>query len=265
MTDFAIVNGLTLHYALNGVVGGKPLVLIHSLGTDLRLWDSMIPRLSNYRVLRMDLRGHGLSDISNASYSIHDLTSDILALLDLLQIGRAVVVGISVGGLAAMDFAIRHPDRVASLVLSDTASKIGTAAVWNDRIAAVSQHGLESIADNIAARWFAPDFAARQPAIYRGYRNLVTRTSPTGYIQMCEVLRDTDLTSEVRHIQARTLVVCGALDVSTPPQLTRELAQAVPGARFAEIADAAHLPPVEQPIATVDVIVRFIEENADVR
>lgn len=259
MTDFALINGLTLHYALDGITDGQPIVLIHSLGTDLRLWDGMIPKLSRYRVLRFDLRGHGLSDDASESFSIHDLASDVRELLDLRQIDTAVIVGISVGGLIAMNFALRYSERVRSLILCDTAPKIGTSTMWNDRIAAVRQNGLAPIADAIVARWFTPDFAARQPAIHHAYRNLVTRTSSAGYTGMCEVLRDTDLTAEIGNIQAKTLLICGALDVSTPPEGMRELAQAIPDARFVEIADAAHLPPVEHPDTMANLMIRFIE------
>lgn len=264
MTAFATVNGMTLHYTLDGAREGQPLVLIHSLGTDLRLWDAMIPLLGAFRILRFDLRGHGLSDNASSAFTIDDLAADVRLLLDLVRIDTAVIVGISVGGLVAMNFAIRSPERVASLVLCDTAARIGSTALWSDRIASVQNHGIAPIAGNVVARWFAPDFAGRQPAVHRGYTNLVTRTSDVGYIQMCEVLRDTDLTQSVGAIRARTLVACGALDVSTPPAQAQQLAHAILNARYVEFANAAHLPPVEQPAPTAAVITRFIEENANV-
>jgi 3-oxoadipate enol-lactonase len=178
--NFMIGNGLTTHYTLEGTGGGVPLVFINALGTDLRIWDGVVPHLTDrHPVLRFDKRGHGLSDCPPAPYTIHDFSADLLGLLDQLEISQAIIVGISVGGMIALDFAGCWPERVYSMVLCDTAPVIGTADLWNDRIDKLRQHGMESMAEAILARWFAPTFKGNSPAVYQGCYNMLTRM-PSG-------------------------------------------------------------------------------------
>src|SRR5258707_2276162 len=199
---FATVGGVTLHYTYDRMKGVRPLVFINALGTDLRIWNEVIPAFAQeHSLIRFDMRGQGLSDCPPPPYSIRNLTDDLAGLLDQLEVKTAVLIGISVGGLVAMNFAVTYPQRVKALVLCDTATKIGTASLWNDRITALPQHGMESVAESILARWFAPSFAAQHPVEYRGYYNLLNRAPLDGYIKTYEVLRDTDLADVVGSIK----------------------------------------------------------------
>jgi pimeloyl-ACP methyl ester carboxylesterase len=146
-------------------------------------------------------------------------------------------------------------------VLSDTAPRIGTTAGWNDRIERLRSQGMESLGPAILERWFAPDFADAHPAVYRIYLNMLTRTPVDGYAGICAALRDADLDDEVRRIEAQTLVLCGALDLATPPDRCRELADALPRARFELIEAAAHLPSVERPHELVARLIPFLLDN----
>lgn len=257
--DFATIAGITLHYTHEGVPGGFPLVFINSLGTDLRIWDRMVPNFAGrYPVIRYDKRGHGLSDCPPAPYSIRDHAADLAGLLDSLDVPQAILVGISVGGMIALAFAARWPKRVQSLVLSDTAPKIGTAAMWNKRITTLRQRGMAALSESILSRWFVPSFAARAPAAYRGYANMLTRTPVAGYTGTCEAIRDADLTEATRTITAPTLVLCGAEDLATPPHLVSGLCELMPHAAYQEIPDAAHLPCIEQPDVMAAHITHFL-------
>jgi 3-oxoadipate enol-lactonase len=257
MGQFVEINGKAIHYKVEGREGMTPLVFMHSLGTDMRLWDTVIPAFTNhFRVICFDLPGHGLSDEGSAS----NLTGDLLTLLDYLHISAGVLIGISVSGLVAMDFATAYPERVRAIVLCDTIPKISTSQMWNERIEAVHHEGLYPLMNTILSVWFAADFAAQQPTAYRGYANMLTRTTAEGYIALCEVLRDTDLWIKLDKIIAKTLVVCGEHDTSTPPEVARKLAEALPDGRYAEISGAAHLPPIEQPDATAAAIAAFLED-----
>lgn len=263
---FASVDGITLHYALEGEpadeTSGTPLVFVNSLGTDLRIWDAMLSSLTGTSpIIRYDKRGHGLSDAPGGPYTIDQHTGDLMALLGHLGVREAIVVGISVGGMIALDFAAKYPGAVRALVLCDTAAKIGTASGWNQRIRSVREQGLEQMAETILARWFAPSFSRERPAEYRGYRNMLARSSGDGYIATCEALRDADLRESVSAIQAKALILCGEEDPSTPPAVVRELADGLPDAQFDVIPGAAHLPCVEQPTATATRINRFLQEN----
>ena len=263
--NFATLNGTNLHYRSDGNPQGTPLVLLHSLGTDLRLWDDLIPQLDpTLRLIRFDLRGHGLSADPAAELTLVDFSADIAALLDHLAIEKAVILGISIGGLIALDFALRNQARVSSLILADTAARIGTPELWQTRMDALRLHGMAHIADSILARWFAPDFAARCPTQFQGLFTLFSRNSVTGYTAACAALRDADLRAEVPQIAVPTLVLCGADDAATPPDVVQELAQSLPNTQFAILPGAGHTPPVEQPQIMADQIHAFLHAHQTV-
>lgn len=258
---FVSVSGITLHYARDGLEAGVPLVFLNSLGGDLRIWDKLIPHFAGrFSIIRHDKRGHGLSDCPPGPYTIRDHANDLAGLLEHLQVKQAIVVGISVGGMIALDYAINHAQTVRALILCDTAAKIGTAEFWNERIAGIQENGLDGMAETILGRWFAPTFSARHPAEYQGYYNMLTRMPVAGYIATCQALRDADLRQLVGTIKAKTLVLCGSEDLATPPQLGRELAETLPEARFELIEKAAHHPCIEQPEAMAAKIDRFLQK-----
>ena len=259
--SFITANQITLHYIADDAQAGTPLVFINSLGTNLHLWDALVPCLfAHLRLVRYDKRGHGLSDTPPAPYTIRDHSDDLAALLDRLEIETAIVIGISVGGLIAMDYAVQDPGRVQALVLCDTAPRIGTPEGWSERIQAVREKGLPEMAGTIMGRWFAPTFVGQSPADYRGFTNMLLQTPVEGYLGTCAALRDADLYKEVSQINVPTLLLCGAQDISTPPDLMREWAGALPNASFQVIDGAAHLPCVEQPEATAAAIKQFLQE-----
>lgn len=246
--DFARVNGLTLHYRMTGRPGGPVIVLANSLGTDARIWDGVIARLADrYGILSYDKRGHGLSDAPPGPYSLDGHAADLEGLLDHLGLGDFALAGISVGGMIAQRVALRRPGRVKALILCDTAARIGAAASWNERIEAVRTRGMAAIADAVLDRWFTQAFRRDRPAELAGWRNMLLRTPAEGYAGTCAALRDADLTADVPAIGLRTLVVSGAEDLATPPDVVRALADLLPDARFEIVPDAAHIPSIEQP------------------
>lgn len=259
--QFITVNNVTLNVALDGVPAAPALVFINSLGSDLRIWDAVVPHfVDRFCVVRFDKRGHGLSDSPERPYRIHDFTQDLAGLLDHLQIEEAVLIGVSVGGMIALDFTAHFPQRVRALVLCDTAAKLGTAEFWNERIANIESKGMAQMTEPILARWFAPDFAQKQPDAYRGYTNLLSRTDVNGYLGTCAALGSADLRDAVTKIDQPALVLCGAADAATPPELVRGLADSLGNGRFQTIPNAGHTPSVEQPEITAQLITQFLEE-----
>ena len=256
---FVTVNDLTLHYATFG--NGTQLVFVNSLGSDLRIWDDVVPLLADrFRTVRYDKRGHGLSDCPTAPYSMDDHVADLVGLLDTLEVETAVFIGISVGGMIAQAFTLAYPDRVRGLVLCDTAAKLGTAVYWNDRINAIQENGMATLAGPILSRWFAPDFAERCPEVYRGCYNMLASNRTEGYIGTCITLRDTDLRDQITQIAVPVLVLCGAEDSATPPDLVLELANGLENGRFSIIHNAGHTPSVEQPKQLAEQIEQFLQE-----
>jgi len=259
ITQFALSGATMLHYSQERSGTGTPLVFINSLGSDLRIWDGVIAAFAERRpVICYDKRGHGLSDCPAGPYTLRDHTNDLAGLLAHLAVPNAILIGVSVGGMIALDFALTYLERVKALVLCDTGAKIGTADYWAERIAAVRQKGLEPLASVILTRWFSSRFAQTEPAAYQGYYNMLTRTPVEGYAATCEALRDADLRDAVQTIQAPALVLCGDQDLATPPSLGRELAAALPNAHFDLIEDAGHLPSLEQPAALAGKIEQFL-------
>lgn len=256
---FASINDITLHYQLDGIATGTPLVFLNSLGSSLCIWDEVCDLLRHrFHIIRYDKRGHGLSDCPPGPYAMRDHSNDLLGLLDHLQVASATLVGVSVGGMIALDFAATYPQRLQKMILCDTGAKIGTEQLWNDRIAAVDSGGLEPMTQAVLARWFTADFIHKQPAHYSGYANMFVCTPAHGYAATCAALRDADLRGSVPSIQIPALVLCGDADLATPPALGEELATLLPNARFELIANAAHLPSIEQPDVLAEKIITFL-------
>jgi 3-oxoadipate enol-lactonase len=237
------------------------LLLANSLGTDLCIWDDVVARLlGHFRVIRYDKRGHGLSEAPAPPYAINDLSQDVLELLDTLKIERAVVCGISVGGLIAQALALSHPERVRGLVLSDTGARIGSVESWEQRIATVRAGGLGSLEAPTMERWFSRQFRERQDAAIRGYSTMLLKTAPDGYIGTCCALRDADFHATGSQIKLPTLVLCGSEDIATPPELGRELASLIAGAEFSLVEGSGHLPCIEKPLPMTERMLKFFRE-----
>ena len=257
---FARINGTLLHFRLVGPEGAPALVFVNSLGTDARIWDAVIDALSvHYRCLSYDKRGHGLSDAPADDYGLDDHLDDLTGLLDHAGIGRAVVIGVSIGGLIAQGLALRAPERVAGLVLCCTAPRMGDAAMWTARIETARNQGLLPLADPVMERWFSPGFRAQRPDELSGWRNLFLRTDPQGYARTCATLRDTDLTAAIANIAAPALVVAGDADLAAPAELVRNCL-AIPGSRLEVLPGVGHIPSIEQPAALAGLVQDFLKE-----
>ncbi len=258
---------LTVHYELAGPSGAPVVVFANSLGTNLQIWESQAASLSGrFRVLRYDMRGHGLTDcppvpVNGAGYTIDDLADDAAALLDRLAIDRVHFCGLSIGGMVGQRLAAKAPKRVDSLILCATANRIGPPGMWDERIETVRGEGMPGIAEGVLARWFTGDFLARRADEARGYANMLVRTPAEGYIGCCLAIRDADLRRDGSAIGCPTLAICGERDPMTTPGMMRDLAGRIDGARFETIPAAAHILCVERPAELTELISGFLKEN----
>jgi 3-oxoadipate enol-lactonase len=259
--DVAQLNGIHIHYSDAGA--DAPVVFCNSLGTDMRLWDKVLPLLPDgLRIIRFDMRGHGLSDCPRAPYSMGQLISDAEALLDHLGVRDCVFVGCSIGGMVAQGLAAKRLDLVRAMVLSNTAAKIGTREMWNDRIAAVNSGGVEALADAVMERWFSPPFRATLEL--RAWRNMLTRTPADGYAGCSAAIAGTDFYTTTAALTLPCLGIAGDHDGSTPPDLVRETVDLVKGAQFHLVRGAGHLPMVEQPADFAAALNDFLKETGHV-
>lgn len=259
MTQTLAINGVTLHYRLDGPSHLPLLVFSNSLGTDLRVWEPLLPLLAGrYRFLRYDKRGHGLSSCPPAPYAIDDHVGDLAGLLDALGLSQVDLCGLSVGGIIAQGVAARRPELVSRLILCDTAHRIGPRDAWEQRIAAIRDGGIEAVAEAVLERWFSPAFRHHHPTELALWRHMLTRTPVEGYVGTCAAIRDADLTDSSARLTQPALCLVGDQDGATPPALVESLAGLLPRGRFEVIANAGHLPCVEQPAALAALIGDFL-------
>lgn len=253
----AALEGITLHYCEDGAPDGPPVVFANSLGTDLRLWHKVIPLLpQGLRLIRYDKRGHGLSECPSAPYSMGKLISDIERLLDHLRVRNAVIVGCSIGGLIAQGLATKRMDQVRAMVLSNTGAKIGTAQMWDDRIAKVKAGGIEALSDTILERWFSAGF--RKTDEFKAWEAMLVRQPVEGYWGCSAAIAGTDFYTPTAALKLPTLAIAGSEDGSTPPDLVRETAALIAGSRFELIRGAGHLPMVEKPQEFAGILSGFL-------
>ena len=259
------VGGVTLHYRVEGDPEGPPVVFGNSLGTDFRLWDQLLPLLpEGLRIVRFDKRGHGLSSCPGDAYTMDELVGDTAGLLQALGIRDCLFVGLSIGGIIAQGLAAKHPELVRSIVISNSAARIGDAQMWQDRINLLREGGIEALADTIMQRWFAASFRRDRQLELAAWRNMLTRTPLDGYIGCSAAIGTTDYTAQTANLSLPTLVIAGSEDGSVPPDVARATAGLIPGARFELIDDAAHLPCVEHPGEYARILVEFMREHGHV-
>jgi len=256
------VTAVDLHYQLDGDEDAPPLLLLCPIGTELQAWDPLIPALAcHHRVIRCDTRGHGKSPVPKGPYTIAELGSDVIALLDGLGVPRASLCGSSLGGMIAMWLAVHEPARVDRLALLCTSPQLGTAQGWHERAAQARKEGTREIGKLSVGRWFTPAFIARMPALIAALEAMVARMPAEGYAACCEAIASWDIRAQLASIAAPTLVIAGAEDLATPPAHAYAIAAAVPECRVEVIAGAAHFAAVERPL----LVARLLLEHLDPR
>ncbi|WOI55780.1 3-oxoadipate enol-lactonase [Palleronia sp. LCG004] len=259
----ATFDGLHLHYEESGDPDGAPIVFANSLGTDMRLWDAILPLLpAGLRIIRYDKRGHGLSDCPPMPYSMGMLITDAERLMDRLDVRDSLFVGLSIGGMIAQGLSVKRPDLIRAVVLSNTAAKIGTPEIWKDRIDTLKIDGIEALADAVMERWFSAEFRATDEIVK--WRHLLCRTPRDGYGGCSAAISGTDFYASTATLRLPALGIAGSEDGSTPPDLMRETMDLIPGSDFALIRGAGHLPCVEKPEEYAGILSDFIRRTGHV-
>lgn len=234
-------NGCLFNVAVDGPAGAPWLVLSHSLGSAHCMWRPQVAAFRQYfRVLRYDTRGHGASGVPPGPYSMAQLGTDVLALLDALGVERAFFCGLSMGGATGLWLATHAPARFFRFVICNTLPWLGPPEPMNARIDLVRRDGLGALADATMERWFTPEFRTQDPSTVREIRSTFMATPVEGYVACCEALRDYNERANLQRVSRPTLILGGTHDPSPPPAAAREFASQVPGATWAELP-AAHL------------------------
>lgn len=252
---FVQSHGARIHWKVEGAATNPPLVLLASIGTDMDLWDAALPALRRrFLLLRVDTRGHGASDAPAGDYAMAVLAGDVCAAMDAAGIATAVLAGVSLGGMIAMQLALDAPGRVAGLALVCTSAAMDRAA-WTARVEAVRKNGVAGIVDLAMTRFLSQAFAAERPEIAATLRRGLLAMEPAGYAGCAAAIRDIALTERLAAIATPTLVVSGTRDTSTPFEGHGEhVVRGIAGARHVAL-DAAHLAPLEAPDALAAALV----------
>ncbi len=224
---------MTLRHRLDGPAGADVLVLSNSIGTTFELWDRQVPALSEtFRVLRYD---------HPSANTIEGLAAGLVDLLDQLEVNRASLCGLSIGGAVGMWLDAHAPARIECLVLACTSAHFGPADGYHQRASLVRAEGMTAVAEGSLGRWLTPRFAGTA-----AFREMLLAIPPETYAGTCEALAGWDARELLPLIHAPTLVIAGAHDPATPPAHAELIAGGIAGAELVVIPDAAHFANVEQ-------------------
>lgn len=254
------MNAVAVDHRLDGPDGAPVVVLSNSIGSTPAIWERQRDALAAaHRVLTYDHRGHGASPVPPGPYTLEDLAGDLLALLDRLEIERASLCGVSLGGMVALWIAQHAPERVERLVLCCTSACLGPPSMWAERAATAREpDGMATLAHASVQRWFTPAFTTREPELVARVEALAATTDPEGYAGCCAAIQWMDLHPRLADVVAPTLVIAAEHDPSTPPPHGRLIADGIPGARFA-LVPAAHQAQLEQPERVTRLILDHLE------
>ncbi len=249
---FLFVRGRRLHFDLLGPEDTPVVCLTHSLAADGGMWaEQVCPLLtSGYRVLRLDMRGHGGSDPVCGEYTLDNLATDVLTTLDMLGFEKVHYIGLSIGGMIGQAMALKHGGRLASMMLCDTQAQslAGSDSIWGPRLVLVRKEGtLEGIADGTIEKWLTPAFRQLRPGRWKQLRETIAATTVDGYAGAVAALKNFNFVADLPSVRVPTIVVYGSDDPSTTPAHNQLLASLMPGCRSEQIAGARHFPNVECP------------------
>lgn len=240
---------------------GAPVMLSHALGLDLSMWDDFAAKLAvTNLVARYDHRGHGGSAVPRGPYTLDDLVDDAARLIREWGKGPVVWVGLSMGGMVGQGLAIKYPELVRALVLSNTTAQYPEAAQagWQQRIEAVEKGGMSAVADMVVERYLHADYRAMHPQAAQALKEKLLRSDPAGYVATCCGLRSVNWLDQLHAIRVPTLVLAGARDVGTPPAMGQAIAERIPGALLRVFDNASHLSVAEMPEAFAQKVGEFI-------
>jgi len=242
---------------------GAPILFIHGFPFDRTVWRHQLAGLSRWKRIAPDLRGAGASSVPADGYSVAQYADDIVQVLDTLELDRAVVCGLSLGGYTLFELLRRHAGRVRAAVFCSAKATADSAEARRGRdemATLVEREGTGAVAERLLPQLLAPATFAAQPDVVAHVREMIDRTPVPGLVGALRALRDRpDSTPMLGAISVPTLVIAGEADKIAPPDGLRAMAQAVPGAQFAAIPAAGHLAPLEQPLGTSRALADFLD------
>ena len=259
----ATINNVQIAYDDHGV--GLPVIFLHAFPLNRRMWEGELLALlgeGRYRLVALDWRGFGESEITNGISTMELFAGDVAGLMDALGIQNAILCGLSMGGYAAFAFLRKYPQRVAGLILADTRPGADTpeAQANRENVAQIAEtQGTGAIADLQVPRLISEYTRRHHPEVEARVRQLIDEATPRGIAAASRgMAQRADSTELLGGITCPTLVIVGEQDALIPPVVTQDYASRIPGAQFAVIPQAGHLSNLEQPEAFLQAIGGFL-------
>ena len=254
-------NGIQMNHELSGQESGQVVMLRHSLGSSLVMWNPQIESLEpRFRVLRYDTRGHGGSEAAQGPYALEMLGQDAIGLMDALKLDKVHWVGLSMGGMIGQFIALNHPDRLWSLILCDTAALTPKESqpMIQERINTVREKGMTPLMEPTMERWFTPSFLCLNSQMLSLIRKQFLGTPVAGYIGCTEAIRKLNYLDRLSEIEIPTLIMVGEDDPGTPVSASKAMHERILESKLAILSSARHLSNVEQPQAFNETLVSFL-------
>jgi 3-oxoadipate enol-lactonase len=248
---------VALSYSLVGDVTKPMLVMSSALGTTRAMWESQQALGAEFSLLLYDHRGLGASPAPRGPYTIEDLGTDVIALLDTLGMESVSFCGVSLGGMVGMWLAANHRERIRRLVVMCALSRLQPSERYVERAAAVRADGIPPIAAGVVARWFTSRFGEEHPDVLEEFTGALASMTAEGYASCCEAIATGDLRTAIHRIAAPTLIIAGADDPFVPASSAVMFCASFHDASVAVVSDAGHLVNVEQP----EIVNRLVLEH----
>lgn len=259
MTATIQANGIRIAYRFDGPEDAPVVLFSNSLMANFSMWEAQVaPVTAKYRMLRYDQRGHGATEVTPGPYTIELLTEDVFALTEALGIKRFHFVGLSMGGFTGQLFAVRHPEKLLSVAICDSACIMPPESLWNERIHVAETEGIAALAQGTLERWFTPPFHVSGKDELERVRRMILGTKAEGYIGCAKAIRDMRLCDNLAKIKTPTLVLVGEKDPACPVAAAEVLHQGIAGSEYVVLKDSAHLPNIEQSAAFNKALLAFL-------
>jgi pimeloyl-ACP methyl ester carboxylesterase len=231
--------------------GGVPLVLVHGVGGESGNWDDVAAQLARFRLIRLDLRGHGRSGPIRGPIRIEDLARDVTDVMDALGVERARIAGFSLGGMVVQSVALGAPQRVEKLailgaVCGRTPEEQGRA---RDRVEFLRKEGLAAIAQSNRERWFTDAFRKAHPDKVELRVRQLLACDAESYLQAFTVFCTTDHAARLRELRMPVLLATGEHDAAATPRMARLMHERIAGSRLEILPGLRHSILIEAPDA----------------
>jgi 3-oxoadipate enol-lactonase len=261
----AMINGIRMNFEVSGSERNPAIVLHHSLATNLSLWDELTAALSpRYRVVRFDARGHGRTEAPDGNYDFETLTADAVALMDHLGLQRPHYLGLSMGGMVGQYLGFLYPDRVASLLLVSTTSRVPSEAqpLWDERVKLARAQGMASQPAIAMPRWVTAATMKDKPAVVARLRTMIETTPLPGYLGWCAAIRALDVTERLNAITLPTRVIVGSEDPGTTVAAAQTIHRHIKGSELIVMQGVSHMLCAEDPAAFHGHVLSFLDQQA---